>query len=71
MLKSILKINGVRELTKGEQKSVKGGYCGNCDPLTQCCEQCNDGCFYTEAWCDAHDNFQGQVCWGRNCSACA
>lgn len=36
MLKNILKIAGVKELSKNEQKNVKGGAC--CNPEEQCCQ---------------------------------
>jgi len=48
MLKSILKLSGVKTLTKEEQKSVKGGFCGDgCDPAWECCHYCQgSGCVY-------------------------
>lgn len=40
MLKSILNLNGAQELTKSEQKVIKGGLActadGNCPPNTVC-----------------------------------
>lgn len=37
MLKNILKIKGVKELSKAEQKRVTGG---SCDPEQECCWSC-------------------------------
>ncbi len=49
MLQNILKINGVKVLSKAEQKNVKGGRCGDgCDPAEQCCFTCgSSGCYWT------------------------
>jgi len=41
MLKNILKIEGVKELSKGEQKSLRGGH--HCDPEETCCYVCHCG----------------------------
>lgn len=54
MLKSILKMSGVKPLTKEEQKSLKGGRCGDgCDPELECCHYC-----------------QWNACIYRSCSSC-
>lgn len=67
MLKSILNIQGVKELTKNEQKNFTGGVCGNCDPFIQCCARCRDGCFYYQSTCIA---LSASVCLDVNCSNC-
>ncbi|MHA7057885.1 hypothetical protein ACWGOQ_0011735 [Aquimarina sp. M1] len=37
MLKNILKVNGVQEMNKGQQKSINGGGPGsNCDDIQGC-----------------------------------
>ena len=47
MLKNILNLAGVKELSKNEQKNVKGGRCGNCNPAEDCCHLCqSNGCVY-------------------------
>lgn len=47
MLKNILKLAGVKELSKNEQRNVKGGWCGDgCDPAESCCHLARNGCVY-------------------------
>lgn len=47
MLKSILKMSGVTQLTKEEQKALKGGRCGDgCNPELECCHYCDNACIY-------------------------
>lgn len=64
MLESILKIQGVKALSKSDQKNVNGGRCGNCDPELACCYYCG-GCFVTHSYCVAPGN-----CPHSNCSNC-
>lgn len=40
MLKKISNLAGVKALSKEEQRQLKGGRCGDCDPETQCCHYC-------------------------------
>lgn len=57
MLKNILKLKGVKMLSKEEQRNVKGGFC--CDPLLECCSLCGA--------CGS----QGTCYWCRNTTCCA
>ncbi len=49
MLKNILKINGVLEINKTEQKSLQGGFNSGWKPCTQnqglCCPSSGGGCY--------------------------
>lgn len=53
MLKNILKLEGVKQLTKAQQKNVKGGAC--CNPENDCCckrsSPYNSGCGASCSYC--------------------
>jgi len=57
MLKDILKLNGIKELDKNQQKNVSGGFggfggFGECPTLCQTAQDClPDGCGFTFAIC--------------------
>jgi len=44
MLKNILKLQGAQELTKNEQKSIKGGLKDCIDPNTNTCKYISLNC---------------------------
>lgn len=50
MLKNVLKLDGVRLLTKSEQKGVVGG--NHCNPAEDCCNVCQKGVshYYVYTW---------------------
>jgi hypothetical protein len=47
MLKNILKLDGAQELSKNEQKSIKGGLACNVDGNCPAGSQCVNDCRYT------------------------
>lgn len=45
MLKKISNLAGVKALSKDEQRQLRGGNCGPCDPEWNCCYRNQAGCF--------------------------
>ena len=43
MLKNILKLKGVKTLSKAEQRNVNGGAARGCNPAEECCALCTCG----------------------------
>lgn len=64
MLKNILNLNGVKTLSKEEQRKVRGGASPGCNPAEECCYLCTcsilqGGNYYI---------FPGQSCADPSCN---